>query len=150
VIALLDVGVLVALFDPTHLHHDVAHSWLEENRGAGWATCPMTENGFLRAVAHPDYPGRRCTLPAALERLQGFTSSGDHHFWHDSTSLRRASRVEADRLEGTGCITAAYLLLLAVHHGGRLATFDPRIPRDAVRSAGPERIVVLDGGLAAV
>jgi len=143
VIALLDVGVLVALFDPAHLHHETAHSWLAGNRAQGWATCPITENGLVRVVSHPDYPGRHATVADALERLQAFTESGDHHFWPDSTSLRRTSRIETARLEGRGQLTAAYLLLLAVHHGGRLATFDPDGPVEAVLGAGPEHLVLL-------
>jgi toxin-antitoxin system PIN domain toxin len=143
VIALLDVDVLVALFDPEHLHHELAHAWFADNRSSGWATCPVTENGFARAVAHPDYPGRRSTVADALERLQAFTESGDHHFWADSTSLRRRSRLALDRLEGHAQITPVYLLLLAVENGGRLATFDASIPVDAVPRARAEQVVVL-------
>ncbi len=142
-IALLDVGTLVALFDPAHLHHEAAHAWLDENRAAGWATCPASENGFVRVVAHPEYPGRRSTVTDALERLQGFAESGDHHFWPDSTSLRRSSRMDADRLGGHDQVTAAYLLLLAVHHGGRLVTFDARLDAGVVPAARPEQLVVL-------
>ena len=29
-VALLDVNVLVALFDPDHVHHDLAHDWFAE------------------------------------------------------------------------------------------------------------------------
>ena len=142
-IALFDVGVLVALFDPAHLHHDTAHAWLDEHRGQGWATCPVSENGFVRIVAHPDYPGSRSTVSDALERLQAFTESGDHHFWPDSTSLRRGSRFDAGRLEDHGHITAGYLLLLAVHHGGRLVTFDHALAPAVVPAARPEQLVVL-------
>jgi uncharacterized protein len=142
-VALLDVGVLVALFDPAHIHHETAHAWLDEHRSGGWATCPVSENGFARVVAHPDYPGRRSTVADAVERLQAFTESGDHHFWPDSTSLRRASRFEATRLEGHAQVTPAYLLLLAVHHGGRLVTFDEGLAPEAVPAARPEQLVVL-------
>lgn len=142
-IALLDVDVLVALFDPAHVHHEVAHAWFAENRSQGWATCPVTENGFARAVSHPDYPGRRSTVADTLERLQAFTDSGDHHFWPDSTSLRRRSRLDARRLEGHDRIASAYLLLLAVQNEGRLATFDRNVPVGAVLGASAERVVVL-------
>jgi len=49
-VALLDVNVLVALFHPDHVHHDLAHDWFVGHRHAGWATCPVTENGFLRVT----------------------------------------------------------------------------------------------------
>ena len=144
-IALLDVDVLVALFDPAHLHHDRAHVWLEAGRSTGWATCPITENGFVRVVSHPDYPGGRVTVGDALERLSRFAEADDHHFWPDSTSLRRRSRFDGRRLEGPGQVRSAYLLLLAVQNDGRLVTFDAEIPVGAVPQAQPDRVVVLTG-----
>lgn len=142
-ISLLDVDVLVALFDPSHVHHELSHDWFAQNRESGWATCPITENGFLQVVSNPSYPGRRCTVGEALERLQAFADSGDHHFWPDSTSLRRSSRLDATLLGGHDRVVAIYLILLAVHQGGRLATFDDEIAVGAVRQAGPEHVVVL-------
>ena len=142
-IALLDVDVLVALFDPVHLHHEAAHAWLEANQAAGWATCPITENGFVRVVSHPEYPGRRVTVSDALERLGAFTDSDQHHFWPDSTSLRRRSRVDTSLLDGRDRIRGTYLLLLAVENQGRLATFDADVPLEAVVQAEPEQLIVL-------
>jgi len=143
VIALLDAGVLVALFDPAHVHHEPAHAWLEANRATGWATCPITELGFVRTVSDPDYPGSRSTVAAAVARLQAFTESGDHHFWPDSTSLRRASRIDVGRLGDHGSLTAAYLLLLAVHEGGRLVTFQHALGHELVPAARPYQLVRL-------
>ena len=53
---LLDVNVLIALFDSAHLHHEAAHVWFAGNSARGWRTCPITENGFLRILSHPGYP----------------------------------------------------------------------------------------------
>jgi hypothetical protein len=145
VIALLDVDVLVALFDPAHLHHEAAHEWFAASSGSGWATCPITENGFARVVSHPAYPGRRVTVGDALQRLGTFTDSADHHFWPDSTSLRRRSRIDTSLLEGHDRIRSAYLLLLAVENDGRFATFDAEVPLGAVPQARPEQVVVLSG-----
>ncbi|HKC25464.1 MAG TPA: VapC toxin family PIN domain ribonuclease, partial [Thermoanaerobaculia bacterium] len=44
-IALLDVNLLIALFDAAHVHHTPAQAWLARNRSLGWATCPITQNG---------------------------------------------------------------------------------------------------------
>ena len=49
-VSLLDVNVLVALFFPDHVHHDLAHDWFADHRHEGWATCPLTENGFVRVA----------------------------------------------------------------------------------------------------
>jgi len=142
-IALLDVDVLVALFDPAHLHHEAAHAWLKSNRKSGWATCPITENGFVRVVSHPAYPGSRVTVADAVERLGRFVEADDHHFWPDSTSLRRSSRLDASRLEGHDRIRGAYLLLLAAQNEGCLVTFDAEVPLDAVPQSTPDQVVVL-------
>ena len=42
--ALLDVNVLVALFDADHSLHAVALRWFDEHGGAGWATCPIARD----------------------------------------------------------------------------------------------------------
>jgi uncharacterized protein len=52
---LLDVNVLIALIDPTHVGHDSAHNWFGETGASSWATC-LTENGVIRVVGHPKYP----------------------------------------------------------------------------------------------
>ena len=68
-VALLDVNVLVALFDSSHVHHEVAHDWFADHRAQGWATCPHTENGFVRVLANPAY---------GLERLRARGWAGRH------------------------------------------------------------------------
>jgi predicted nucleic acid-binding protein len=50
--ALLDVNVLVALFDPDHVHHEIAHDWFAEEGRDGWSTCPLTEAGFIRVLSN--------------------------------------------------------------------------------------------------
>ena len=44
---LLDVNVLVALFDGSHVNHEAAHAWLGSTGRESWATCPLTENGCV-------------------------------------------------------------------------------------------------------
>ncbi len=45
---LLDVHVLVALAWPDHGHHGAARRWFGAHHGEGWATCSVTEAGFIR------------------------------------------------------------------------------------------------------
>jgi hypothetical protein len=54
--ALLDVNVLIALFDPGHPNHEDAHRWFSRNRKQGWATCAVTINGCIRVLSSPSYP----------------------------------------------------------------------------------------------
>ena len=140
--ALLDVNVLIALFDPDHVHHGAAHDWFARNRSAGWATCPLTENGAVRILSNPAYSPIAERPAAIAERLWTFKGSGHHRFWPDDVSLcdpRRYSLAVGHRH-----LTDAYLLGLAVHHGGRLATFDRSIPLKAVRGARPEHLAVIN------
>jgi toxin-antitoxin system PIN domain toxin len=143
VIHLLDVNVLVALFDPAHLFHDAAHSWFEAHGRAGWATCPLTENGFVRVLSNPAYPGRRTTAADATERLRRFTASGGHAFWPDDLSVLDESVIAPDLLSGHREITDTYLLALALRNWGRLATFDQKLRTDPVLGAKPDHIVVV-------
>jgi predicted nucleic acid-binding protein len=57
-IALLDVNLLIALFDASHVHHHLAHQWFAGCRSQGWATCPLTENACIRIISQPAYPNR--------------------------------------------------------------------------------------------
>ena len=86
-VALLDVNVLVALFDPAHANHEDAHTWFGRNRKYGWATCPISENGCVRVLSNPAYPTVEATPSEVAERLRSFCSATEHHFWPDSVSL---------------------------------------------------------------
>ena len=46
--ALLDINVLLALAWPNHDHHDAAHRWFDEVPDRKWATCTLTQLGFIR------------------------------------------------------------------------------------------------------
>lgn len=141
-VALLDVNVLVALFDPDHVHHDAAHDWFAANRRHGWASCPLTENGLLRILSNAAYTGSHETAAVIRTRFDTFCSSGNHSFWPDQLSIRDEGRF---KLSGVthGQITDVYLLGLATEMGGRLATFDRRIPLAAVVRADQHNMEIV-------
>ena len=141
--ALLDVNVLVALFDGAHTHHEVAHEWFAGQREHGWATCPLTENGVVRILSNPAYPGRGTTLRDSLARLGAFRSSGHHSFWPDEVSLCEDGLYDPTHIAGNRQLTDVYLLGLAVHRGGSLATFDSRMRRESVRGARAEHLALI-------
>lgn len=134
-VSLLDVNVLVALFDPDHVHHEAAHAWFAKHRNAGWATCPLTENGLVRILANSAYSGVHETAGKIRLRLRSFCASGGHQFWADEISLRDERLFKLPSAVTHRQITDVYLLGLARHRKGRLATFDRRIPLDAVIGA---------------
>lgn len=143
-LSLLDVNVLVALFDRAHVHHDAAHLWFGDRGDHGWATCPLTENGLVRVISNPAYPGRRTTVTDAVERLRLFTCSGGHTFWPDAISILEPAAVADQHLHGHRQITDVYLLALAVENHGRLVTFDASIPVHAAPGATAADLTVLE------
>ena len=142
-VTLLDVNVLVALFDPTHVHHEVAHDWFGPARAGGWATCPITELGVVRVLSNPTYSGRRTTAVDARHRLGLFAASGGHHFWPDTLSLCDDDVFDLASLMGHRQLSDIYLLGTAVAHRGALATFDRGVARACVRGARAEHLVVI-------
>jgi toxin-antitoxin system PIN domain toxin len=132
---LLDVNVLVALFDVTHLHHAPAHRWFAAVGQASWSTCPITENGFVRVVSNPAYTTVKTTPGEATERLRIFCSQPGHVFWPDVVSLTDVKSFDTFRLRGHQQITDLYLAGLAQHYGGQLATFDTNVPSAALAAA---------------
>ena len=133
--ALLDVNVWVALFDDAHQFSDRANAFIEA-RGARIATCALVENGVIRVMSQPSY-GRRGGLPiqAVRERLREACAMLDHEFWPDEISLRDDTLVDFTRVQGHHQITDLYLLALAVHRRGCLASFDQNIALTSVRGA---------------
>lgn len=129
---LLDVNVLLALLDPDHVFADEAHHWFEENAATGWATCPITENGVVRILGNPHYPQGPGTPAAAAAMLSEARSLPGHRFWADEISLFSSPHVAMASIAGYRQVTDTYLLALAVHNGGRLATFDRRLSVQAV------------------
>lgn len=142
-VALLDVNVLVALFDPDHVHHEAAHRWFAAHRAAGWATCPLIENGFVRVLSNPAYAGVRERPPDVIRRLRSFCASSHHSFWADDASLRDPALFAEDFAATYRQITDVYLLALAKRKGGRLATFDRSIPLGVVAGARSEHLAVI-------
>ncbi len=127
---LLDVNVLLALSDPMHVHHEAAHQWFAEKGSQAWATCPITENGFVRVASNPQYPNRPGDVPVVLVILRRFCGAAGHVFWAEDISLREVLRPDVVLTHAQ--ITDAYLLALAARKGGKLASLDQRIPAAAV------------------
>ena len=142
---LLDVNVLVALLDPRHVFHDVAHDWFGA-RTDQWATCPITENGVIRVISHPRYPNTTGTPAAAADLVSQLRGLPGHVFWPDSVSLLDDAVCDRQQLSASGHLTDAYLIALAVANSGQIATFDRRLVASAI--PGGEAAVKVLGGRA--
>jgi toxin-antitoxin system PIN domain toxin len=143
-VALLDVNVLVALFDADHVHHELAHDWFADHGSEPWATCPTTENGFVRVLTNPAYQGPEMRPANVIALLRRFCASTSHRPWADAVSLQDAKAFDASFIRGHRQVTDVYLLGLAHHMKGHLATFDRTIPLKAVTGAKPGLIQIIE------
>ena len=124
---LLDANVLIALAWPEHVFHETVGRWFVRHSADGWATCPFTQAAFVRVLSNPAFSVDALTPENALRVLESNLGLPGHHFWADSISVPDALRSIEGRLRGHQQITDAYLLGLAIHHRGRLATLDKGI-----------------------
>lgn len=137
---LLDTNVLIALLWPSHARHELAVTWFARHRAKGWATCPLTEAGFVRIVSNPAFSRDAVTPREAAGLLAANTAAKDHAFWPDELPFAETVAFTGPRLVGHQQVTDAYLLGLALCRGGMLATLDERIaaltePKSAARKA---------------
>lgn len=122
--ALLDLNILTALLWPAHEHHEAAHRWFGTRANARWATCPLTQLGFVRIVSHPAF-SRDALAPAeAVTLLAENLAHPAHEFWTDRLQVPAAVRSMLPGLHGYRQLTDAYLLALADRRKGVFATFD--------------------------
>jgi uncharacterized protein len=63
--------------------------WFARNRGKAWATCPLTEPGFVRIVSNPAFSRDAVTLREAAGVLAANTTAKEHLFWPDELPLGR-------------------------------------------------------------
>ena len=124
---LLDVNVLIALLWPPHADHPRAQRWFAQNAHQGWATCAMTQAAFVRIVSNPVFSRRVVSPRDALEVLSGSLQHPAHRFWTEDIVVVEALAQFGRRMMGHQQITDAYLLGLAIHKKGRLATFDTSV-----------------------
>jgi toxin-antitoxin system PIN domain toxin len=140
--ALLDINVLLALLDSDHVDHGRALEWLRDEVDDGWASCAITQNGFVRIISQPRYPSP-ISSSDAIELLERACNTRYHSFWPCDVSLLDPSIVDRSRLHGPRQVTDAYLLALAAKRGGRLVTFDRSLAVEAVPAATRDNLLVL-------
>ena len=127
---LLDTNALVALAWPNHQFHGLVVTRLERQPVAPWATCALTQLGFVRLSSNPSVVGRRKTPAESVAMLTALTQDGQHRYLELLPSPPSV-RNHFHRLMGHNQVTDAYLLAT---NGAVLLTLDRRIvPPDAVR-----------------
>ncbi len=129
---LLDVNAVLALLDPMHVFHEAAHAWAEREPESRWLTCPLVQNSVIRVASQTAYPNHLGTAAAVREVLKDFCASSRHEFCPDDISLVDEGLLVRPDLLVPSRVTDLYLLALAQRHQAKLATFDRKIPLDAV------------------
>lgn len=118
---LLDVNALVALAWDSHIHHAAARAWFAASGTDGWATCPLTESGFVRVSSNPIVLPSAIGTDDARRVLALLRAAGSHRFLVDDVSM---TDDDVPCLVGHRQVSDAHLLTLARRHGVRLVTFD--------------------------
>ena len=127
-IFLLDVNVLLALSYEDHVHNARVRQWVVQlaaehgDDGAIFATCPITELGFVRVGSGKAAYAE--SVDAARDDLEDLKSSMGMVFMPDRLPTRHLP-MWVRKSEQT---TDGYLLALAKSHDGCLATLDRSIP----------------------
>lgn len=122
--ALLDVNALVALAWDSHVHHVAMRDWFAAHGSSGWATCPITESGFVRVSSNPNALPSAIGVNAARSVLTALRAHGGHRFLVDDVSIVAP---DVPEVAGYRQVTDVHLLTLAHRSGMRLVTFDAGI-----------------------
>lgn len=125
-----------------HVDHVRTQAWAVDGLANGWASCAITENGFVRVLGQPRHPSP-VSPSTAVTLLARARAHGSHTFWPCAISILDDSVVNHARVHGHRQVTDAYLLALAVAHGGALVTFDRSLDLTAVRGAVGDHLLVL-------
>ena len=131
---LLDTNLLIPLLWPRHTERALVVRWFAENGRGCFATSSFTQTGFLRLASSAQVMKEPYSVLEARELLRRLTLEPGHAFWPTTIDVFEATKNFEMRLHGPKQVTDAYLLGLAIHYGGKLATMDKRI----VHLAGPE------------
>ena len=129
---LLDTNTLIALAWSNHDQHGQAKDWMKGIRS--FATCPMTQGGFVRLSANPaiGFPNGVADAFHALDLLLG---DERHTFWPDDVSFGEAE-IRRQLIKSHAQVTDKYLVALAQKRNGSLATFDKAVA-DAFADESP-------------
>jgi toxin-antitoxin system PIN domain toxin len=121
---LLDVNLLFVLHQPLHPSFYLAKRWFANGANRSFATCPITQSGLVRLLVQSVAGLDPFDMGEAREALLQFTQLPGHVYWPDDPSYLDATKAIFARMQGHRQTPDAYLLGLAIHNKGKLATLD--------------------------
>jgi uncharacterized protein len=124
-IALPDINVLLALAWSNHPHHDAAHDWFGREATSGWATCLLTQSGFLRLSMNPQIVGAAIDCSTACDLLGQLVAHSQHRYEEIAPALEGQEFADiCSRIRGYRQVSDATLAFRARVQGLKLVTFD--------------------------
>lgn len=117
-----DVNVLVALLWESHLHHATARRWFASS--TGFATCAITQAGFVRVSSNPRVLADAIGVAHATAVLAALVARHDHTFLRDDHGYVGNPHLPHDRVVGHRQVTDAQILAVARQHGAQVVTLD--------------------------
>lgn len=122
---LLDVNVLLALAWPNHPFHAAATRRMEQ-AGHQWATCALTQLGFIRLSSNPAAVTPAMT-PASAATLLAKMVQDAAHVYVEALPQPVEFTSAFTRAMGHRQVIDFYLLYVARLHKAKLLTFDARL-----------------------
>jgi toxin-antitoxin system PIN domain toxin len=136
---LLDVNVLLALAWPNHQFHSTAIAALSSR--TRWATCALTQLGFIRLSSNPAAVATAKRPDQAAGLLARLVADSFHIYLNELPAPTAEHWLDIfGALLGQRQVTEAYLLRLASAHNAAFVTFDRRLQSVAADKA---RVIVL-------
>ncbi len=121
---LLDVNALIALGWDAHKHHDTMVDWFKREAKGGWATCALTQAGFVRVLSQPFVSKLAFSIPEWSQSLAQVLSHPAHRLLPLDFAFADVTACCTGGVVGHRQITDAYLLTAAMRAGMKVLTFD--------------------------
>jgi toxin-antitoxin system PIN domain toxin len=141
---LLDVNALIALIWEEHQFHDTMATWFARHAKRGWATCAITQSGFVRVMNPPGLTNPVRTMAELAEALKQNLMHPGHELLPLDFDFAEVLARCSGGVVGHRQVTDAYLLAAAIRAGMKLLTFDSGVgsllASDAERAAHIERL----------
>jgi toxin-antitoxin system PIN domain toxin len=138
---LLDVNALLALAWPNHQFHGAVVRRLDRSPSTEWATCLLTQLGFVRLSSNPTIVGVRKTPGQALDLLSRLIAD-QHHVYLETLPSLVSVESSFRPLLGHQQVTDAYLVAIAEANDATLLTLDQRLVATVVARHRVEAIAL--------
>ena len=142
---LLDVNALIALLWEDHQFHDTMTGWFSRNARAGWATCAMTQSGFVRVMSQPALAQHGRSLAELADLLTQTAAQPSHRLLALDLAFADVMTCCTGGVVGHRQITDAYLLTAAMRADMKLLTFDGGITQLLATAVERQRHVLVLG-----